>query len=610
MRFVWAVAAFVLAAILIGAGISQRTIFQGPPERTAQIQTSGSAPYTLIDGAVLTREPGVQRVALRGASALFVSYGRTADVKAWLSNVSYNDVTLDASGNTQTTVVAAAANAAQTVDPTDATNEQVATDAATPVPPTGSDLWLEEFSGSGALSSSLQVPQGMSVLVASDGKAAAPSTVTISWPLRASTPWAGPLIVLGGVFLLVGIVLYILAIRHSRRSRGPRRKAPPPLPVTEPIDLAIESPDRGVISSSPPSTRRSRGTRRLLALPIALVGVLAFAGCSADSWPVPDPSSSPSDSAAPTVPAGQPAPVVSSAQAQNIIARVRDTVGTADASLDANLAATRLAGAALAERQTNYTLRGKVSDMTALPAIPSGQVYPILPQAYDAWPRMVMAVVSDETDGKKTATIMMLQQQDPWSNYKLQYLGSLAGSTVLPDLAPDFVGATQIPPDFGLLSIAPDQLAAAYADLLTNGENSTSANLFDEQSDAFYASVQADRQKRLQEFNTTASTTGSFTFSAEAGSTTPLALATLESGAIVAVSVNEVDTVKPTGGDITIKFGDNKVVAALTGATESPTGVTSRYADQLFFYVPAQGSTDRIRLLGYSSNVLDAKVIQ
>ncbi|HAN26119.1 MAG TPA: glycosyl transferase, partial [Microbacterium ginsengisoli] len=100
-------AAFVLAAILIGAGISQRTIFQGPPERTTQIQTSGSAPYTLIDGAVLTREPGVQRVALRGASALFVSYGRTADVKAWLSNVSYNDVTLDASGNTQTTVVAA-----------------------------------------------------------------------------------------------------------------------------------------------------------------------------------------------------------------------------------------------------------------------------------------------------------------------------------------------------------------------------------------------------------------------------------------------------------------------------------------------------------------------
>ena len=48
----------------------------------------------------------------------------------------------------------------------------------------------------------------------------------------------------------------------------------------------------------------------------------------------------------------------------------------------------------------------------------------------------------------------------------------------------------------------------------------------------------------------------------------------------------------------------------LAGADQSATGFSTTFTDQLFFYVPGQGSNEKIRLLGYSSDILDAKVIK
>ncbi|MFT4211656.1 MAG: glycosyl transferase [Microbacterium sp.] len=600
MRFVWAVAAFFLAAILIGTGIAQRTVFHGADSDTAAVAT-GTAPYLLIDGTVMSMMTGTQTLDVSGDDGVVVAYGRTGDLTAWLSDQEYTSATVDDAGAIATTTVEPEADAAQAADPTD--TDQAETDATTARSPQDSDLWLGEYDDPTSVQTTLQIPAGMSVLVASDGSAPAPDSVTISWPRANATPWAGPLIVLGGLFLVAGIALYVLGIRHARRSRGPRRKAPPPLEATQPIDIAVESADKGVIAATP--ARRGLGRRRLIAAPLALVVPLVFTGCSADAWPqfASSPDATTSTSA---VDAGdQQQPAVTQAQAQQIVQRISDTVAQADANLDADLAATRLGGAALAARQTNYTLRSSISDYTALAAIPAGDLQIVLPQAYDDWPRTVLAVADTDT----TSTMMMLTQDDPWSNYKLVYVGDLGGSTELPALAPVYIGAAQVPPDSTFLAITPDSLAAAYADVLTNGANSTYAALFDEDTDTFSAQVAADRQTRLDEFNSTASSTGSMTFGAEAGSETPLALATLASGAIVAVTVNETDTVTPLDSDVVIKFDDNPTVKALTGASESQTGVTTTFVDQLFFYVPAQGSTDKIRMLGYSSSILSAKVI-
>ena len=629
VRFVWAVAAFVLATVMIGAGIAQRTIFQGPRTDTVAISVEEDVPFLLIDGGVLNRLPGTQTLRAQAEGDLFASYGRTADMEAWLSDATYARVTLDDSGELETAVVRPAhADAADdaAVDDTAAPADDAAADEAAAGDeaavegedaaaeksgrsPVGSDLWLDEYRQEGNLVAPLQLPEGMSVLVAADGTAPAPSSVTVTWPLQTSTPWAGPLIAGGAVLLVVGVVLYILGIRHARRKRGPRRKGLP-LPPTEPIDIAIDDPDgNGVISRSPAPTRRALagGRRAFAVIPVVAVTALLLSGCAADAWPELAPSPTPSPTATVIAPEGQQAPAVTNAQAERILTRIAETVAEADAALDGDLADTRLEGAALAARDTNYKLRSAIADYATPAPILAEPLEIVLPQAYDGWPRSVVAVADDEES--KTSSIMVLSQQDAWADYKLSYIGRLEASTTLPDLAPAYIGAPQVEPDSPFLLLPPDEIAAAYADVIDNGEDSASYDLFETEGDQLRASIAADRQRRLEEFNKTAASTGSLAFSSAAGPQAPFALQTVESGAIVAVNLNEIDTVKPTNADAVIKVGDNQTVKTLSGVDQSATGFATTFSDQVFFYVPGPGSTEKIRVLGYTSDILDAKVI-
>ena len=623
MRFVWAVAAFVLAAVMIGAGIAQRTVFQGPKTETAAISVDEEAPYLLIDGAVLNQLPGTQTLRAQGEGDIFASYGRTADMEAWLANSEYNHVTLSR-GEVETALVkpedaepaegGAAADgeaAAPTDGATDAAAEGTADaegETTSGLSPIGSDLWLDEFQQSDLLIAALQLPDEMSVLVATDGTAPAPSAVSVTWPLRTSTPWAGPLIVGGGILLAVGVFLYILGIRHARRSRGPRRKGLP-VPVTEPIDISVEDPDKGVISSRAPKRRAiTTGRRAFAVVPAVAVSALLFTGCSSDAWPQLAPTPTPSPTETVVAPEGQHAPAVTKAQAERILSRVAETVAEADTAMDGALAATRLEGAALAARETNYKLRAAIPDYAVPAPIVAKPLKIILPEARDGWPRSVIAVADDAES--KTSSIMVMTQQDAWSDYKLSYVGSLEASTSLPALAPAYIGAPQVEPDSPFLLLPPDQVAVAYADVINKGEDSEYYELFDAETDQLRASILADRQRRLDDFNQTAASTGSLEFGSTPGTQAPFALQTVESGAIVAVNIHELDTVKPTNADAVIKLETNPTVKTLSGVDQSATGFTTTFSDQVFFYVPGPGSDEKIRLLAYSSDILDAKVIK
>ncbi|WP_193751277.1 glycosyl transferase [Microbacterium testaceum] len=624
MRFVWAVVAFIIAAVMIGAGIAQRTVFQGPAETSQTIQTDQSTAYTMIDGAVLGSLPGAQTLRVDGDSNVFVSYGRTEDMRAWLSDAEYTSVTMGDQNTVETSVVeptvestpadsTTATDATGGTDATGTADTTTGTQTAGARSPVGSDLWLDEFEQTGTLTQTLQLPADMSVLVASDGQAPAPSTITVTWPVDNSTPWAGPLIVGGGVVLLIGLVLYVLGIRHVRRSRRPRRKGLP-LPVTEPISIA-DGEDKGMISESTRrrGTGRTRGAlgsgrRALIALPALGVSAALFAGCSADAWPQIAASDSPSPSATVIVPEGQFPPAVTEAQAQRIVSKISQTVAQADAAMDATAAETRLTGPALAERKTNYTLRAAIPDRPALPAIPAEPVQITLPQTTNAWPRTVMTVVESADASAPTTTIMMMTQDDPWSEYRASYVGNLEASTNLPELAAPYVGATQVPPDSSFLVMPPNELATAYADLINNGQNSASWSKFDTANDLLLPAIEENKKKRTDELNQTGAGTAEISFTASAGPTDPIALATLDTGAIVAVNVYESDTAKPTNADAVIKLDNNPAVKALTGVDQSATGFTTTYSDQIFFYVPSQGSDDPIRLLGYRSSLLEAKV--
>lgn len=613
MRFVWAVVAFVLAAVLIATGIAQRTIFLGPKDVTAELSVKAPQAYTLIDSAVLRAHPGEQTLVAHGDGTIFVAQARTADLQAWLSDTSFNRITLGKDGKTSVKVVE------PTVEPADP--------RATGRNPAGSDLWLDSTSDKKSLIERMQVPEGVSVLVASDGKADAPAELTLKWPLDTATPWAGPLMVAGGIFLLLGLVLYVLAIRHSRRGRGPRRKAPPPLPHTEPIDVAgraeIEhaeagSPDRPAESGSDDEAgskatsgdaareRRAARPRRRALLLLPAVGVTAalLTGCTPDIWPQAATSPTPSPTETQAVEAGQQAPAVTEAQAARILEGISATLADADKNLDVTKAETRLEGAALDARKTAYSVRKTVSDF-ALPAtIPADKIKILVPQAYDSWPRTVLMLVEHGTDEKVAPLIMTMTQSDPWSNYKISSVAEMQAAAKLPNMAPAWLGAKLTPPDSPFLATEPAKLAAEFANVIDQGDKSEFYDTFDKTALAFAKSIQDSRaalQKALKDAN--ADTTSSLTFAANAGPEKPVSMSSIDSGAIVAVTVNDSQTIKPTSADAVIKLDKNPSAKALTGVDQSATGFVSVYGVQLFFAVPAQGSEDKITLLAASQQL-------
>lgn len=614
MRFVWAVVSFVIAAVLISAGIAQRTVFLGPTSEQVSVAEGATTPYVLIDGEVLGRLPGAQTLVAKGEGTLFGAYGRTLDMKAWLADADYTHVTLaDDEEIASETVLAAQAS------PTDSDAQIAATAALVaaglPAPqsgvPSGSDLWLDEFTDTGSLIKQLALPDDMSVLLATDGTAAAPAEITLEWPIDNSTPWAGPLMVLGGIALAVGVLFYILGIRHMRRSRGPRRRGTPVGPETAAIETT-SAEDKGVISTS----KRGRKLRRIaIAVPVVAGSIAVMTGCTADAWPKLD-AATPSPTPTQTIvaPEDQESPVVTEAQAERIIERVAATVAAADTAANISLASSRMGGAALNERAANYTLRAALPSEPALSAVPAKPYRIILPQAIDGWPRTIMAVWNDEADTTNPPRIMMLTQQDAWSAYKLQYIGQMEASAEIPALPPADIGANLVRLDSSLLKLAPDKLATAYAEIIDQGAAAPNAALFDTETDAFLVKIAQGRTDRLAAFNATANKdgvkTGELSFAARAGSTTPIALQTLHSGAIVAVTVNEYDVAKPTDAAAVIKIDASPRLVAFTGLKQSAKGFQTTYGDQLFFYVPGQGSDEKITLIGFASNILTAEEIK
>lgn len=633
MRFVWAVVAFVLATLLIGAGIAQRTIFMGPTAVQAEVSVDDPAPYLLVDGAVLRQHPGKQTILIRGEGDIFAAYGRTADLEAWLSDATYNSITPGEAGDTDSTLI----------EPTIEEDEPVAEDGAaaedeasaeTGRNPAGSDLWLDSFSEPGQLITDMQLPEGMSVLIAKDGTADAPDDIVISWPLDNSTPLAGPLISAGAAMLLLGIVMYVLAIRYQRRGRGPRRKGIGPLPATEAIDIAVEpaagrkgieatvpesnGPENAAdadAEDTPPKTERRALTqrRRMLALPALGLAALMFTGCSSDSWPQFG-SATPTPSPSPTViaPENQKPPAVTEAQASRILVNIAATLEEADAAKDIDLAGTRLSGAALEARATDYKLRTELPDRPLPSTIPTDAIEVLLPQATDEWPRTVLVLSKSKSDDTVPPVILTMTQADPWTNYKVANVAEMQASAEVPTLAPAWLGTSLITENAAaFLALAPDAVASAFADVVDAGEKSEYYGLFDPVAITLAESIKDSREAVNQGLvDKGAAETSKISFDIVPSSADPVALATLDSGAIVAVSMVDSETITPTSDDAVIRFGENPEAKALTGVEEASKGVETSYGLQLFFSVPTQGSTAQIRLLAVHQDILDVKVIK
>lgn len=618
MRFVAAIVSFVIAFGLIGLGIAQRTVFAEGDRVTSEATAEQDAPITIIDGSALNARDGRQKLEIGNAldDQVFAAYGRTGDLIAWAGDTSYNYVTYDAETKSLTT-------------------EYVRGDTQEAIDPAGSDLWIGEYSKEGAVEFTVNLPEDVSVIVLSDGFEPAPSTLSVTWAVDNRAPWSGPLLVGGVLFLLLGLGLYLWALAHLRKTRGPRRKPPkqvsgPKLPSRPRYNYrkavkAVRSKPKAIEN---PRGRRSAG-RMTAVLPVVLVSAVVLSGCSADNWPdfitgrVSDAVPTPSATALASAEVTQ-TPAVTVPQLEEIVKEISVVAAEADASRDPELAKTRFTGAALQLREANYAMRTVDNSLPAVTAIPAGPVQVTLPQQSDVWPRTVFTVIqkpasdppaptstdaaSEEAPAEETPaedavipTALMLVQESPREAYKVAYSVVLEANAVLPDLAAATVGSVRQDPANKMLVLPPGQLAAAYADVMMLGVKSEFYELFDYEGDALLPGVGAEaKAARAAELSTT--TLGHSTV-ASVGE--PIAMSSLNAGAIVTVSTAEVETAKPKeSGAILSPSAGTK---ALSGVTKTTAGVSATYAYQLLFYVPPAASDQKIRLLGFSEGLVAAK---
>lgn len=578
MRFVLAIVSFMLAAGMIGFGIAQQTILATPDEVSVSAETDGAAPLTVVNGAAFNAYPGNQTISVTGPGRIVAAYGSTSDVLAWVGDASYNMVTIDPeTGDLATETIRG--------------SEQEVPD------PYDSDLWLENYTADNKLALTVKIPADVSFILAADGVDPAPNAVSLSWPLDNSTPWATPLIMGGAAILLLGLVFLMWAVHHMRRAGGPRRKPQkmPKVPRKPRYKPSKRSVKAGESSSLNTTTR--------IAVPAVLLSALILSGCTVTSTsetsrdagaPIPTPTSTSGGSETPS-------PGVSVRQVEKIVARVSAVSLEADESRDTDLIETRFTEAALEFRLANYKMRKADSSISSPIAIPDGPVQLTLPQQTDSWPRTVFTIILDETDSTVAPIALFLEQASPRENYKVSYSMNLEPSVVFPDVAAASVGTSRLAADSGLLRSSPTEVAVDYAEILEQDVDSDSYLDFEAEGDSLRVNVGlAVKKKEKSQLSSTAT----LTYGHELGSADPIAMATIDAGAIVAVHLYETKVAKPKEDGSAVTFsGQTK---ALSGISITEAGIKSTYGDQLLFYVPAAGSGEKIVLLGYTQGLVAA----
>jgi hypothetical protein len=612
VRFIAAISAFVLAAVLLGTGLAQKIFFSGPEFTAISAAVEPAAPYIVINGEVLKSHDGLQTVTASGAEDSFIGYGRTSDVLAWLegsdyATITYNPTTAELSSQ----LVVSSANVAAEDGATTGTLPESAAETSPETPvtntivnPAGSDLWFGERGGSNDVSLAMNADANMSVIIASDGVANAPADVRLSWPIPNQTPYSTGFIILGGVFLVVGLLLLVWALMKMKNQHGPKRRARVSRMPKPPKPRQNRQISRG---SAPKILTPARGRRALenrsafVIIPVGLTLVLGLSSC-ASGFQTGQGVATPTPTA--SVKPGQevPLPDVTEPQLARILSRISETVAAADKDLDATTAATRLVGPALRIRAANYTIRSADGNVEALPAIPASPVTFVMPQATDSWPRYVFTVIQDVNDPTVPTTGLVLVQQSPRENYHVLYSVTLEPKAIVPEVAPASVGSAVVAPDSKLLLLEPDQVALAYGDILMKGDASAYAGLFDASVDSLRDQIGLPYKDAKR---AAVGDKASLDFTQKIGAGEAVSLATNNSGAIVLVNLNEIETIRPTEAGATVNAeGQTKILA---GIASSGTGIESTYGIQLAFYVPPLGSDEKISFLGFSQGLIAAK---
>ncbi len=568
MRVKTAVPIIIAGVLLMLIGIGQRT-FWAPPETVTFSVPAGAetGPVTVIDAAARNNDAGDVDITVKSGGPFTLAVGRAADVDAWVGDAAHLRVTGVGDEELET---------------------EFTEGEATVPDPRGADLWTSEETAEGSVSHSWINPAegDFSILLVSDGTAAAPSDISITEPNDASTPLAVPLIVAGALIAVLGIALLFV----TPRSTGSGRGRPTPAPEGSRAYLRQQRAGAG------------RGARaRRMVHPVAVAAAALLAGTAvagpAAAQPAIQQQTKPAEGGSGE---GKPgAPAVLEPQLERILDSVATTVAEADAAADSKLLQPRTAGAALELRTAGYAVRAKDKKASApAPVAGSPVLTRIVPTAGE-WPRTVVALTKGE--GNPVPQALVLTQEEPRTNYKLVSAIQMLPGTTFPASAAD--GALkELAPDAGDgLAMAPQAAVAAIADFLTSPKGkhkeTFEANSFADAITGFQSGVVADRDN--------AAATISFRHVAQAPNTR--ALGTEDGGAVVFGYLKHTYSSVPKGRGDSIDL-NGTIYETLTGREKTEKGIDVDYGEAVMMYVPPAGSKDKIRVIGAAQQLLAAKL--
>ncbi|MDI3212934.1 hypothetical protein [Arthrobacter sp. AL12] len=606
LRFKTAVALVLLGLLTLLAGIGQKT-FWAPPETVTATAPSGAtaAPLTVFDEKLRTLHNGTVTINVKGEGSFMLAAGRPDDVDAWVGAAAHN-------------TVSGVSEDGKALQLTHADGE------ATAPSPAGSDLWVSTENASGELKYNWTPPADgdWALLLATDGTKPAPASITMTFPNDTSTPWAIPLMVIGGLLILAGAALLVLKPKTGTRpgnsdtdntgpgnsgsgggepATGSKRTAPQgsegaaPKPATPqnaaPKNAAPKNASQQLTAAPVTVTQRLRRSGTVVAVLTATA--VAGSGVAAQASQTPAPSPATSSAAAEQAPAS---PVVVDAQFRRILEQVASAVDAGDAAKDASKLEPRVAGPELEVRTQNYKIRSQVGSYEPRMPVRATKLLTTVVTEQRTWPRTVMAVT--QGDGNVVPQLLTLTQASPRENYKLVLTTPLQPGTTFPGIAR---GGTETlaPADKTGLLYSGEEALGGLGDRLNSADSAFKDKLAEGASSPYIADTLA-----YQADVVSSGVNGTFSFTHKMVPESVVVFRTADGGAL---AMGRLDfafdgTPKAAGDKLTI--GDD--AAALAGAKETSTGMVLKFAESVAVYIPPAGSQDPMKLVAATRGLVGA----
>ncbi|MDP9984979.1 hypothetical protein J2S98_000116 [Arthrobacter oryzae] len=594
MRLKTAAALVLLGLLTLLAGIGQRTIWAPSETFTASAPAdAAAAPLTVIDQKLRTLHGGTVKINIQGDGNFMLASGRPDDVNAWVGKTAHNTI----SGVSED-------EKSLQVDHTDG-------DAAAPNP-AGSDLWVSSENAGGELEYTWTPPADgeWTLLLASDGTKPAPASVSMTFPNDTSTPWAVPLMVLGSLLIVAGIVLALLAARrkngedagdstdgdisdggsssYARRARARKAKSADAGSQNE-GSLNPDTSNAGNQNQAPSSSSSK------VTMVAAAVAAAVLAG-SATAAQAATPSPQPSGSASSPAKEASGLPVLLDAQFRRILEQVSSATDAGDAAKDAAKLAGRVGGPELEIRTQNYKIRSQVGSYEPRMPVRSTKLLTYVVTSDRNWPRSVLAVTQGE--GNVVPQILTLVQKSPRENYKLTETTPLQPGTTFPNISRGGTETLAASDKSGLL-YSGEEAMSGLADRLTSADSPFKDKLVEGQSSPYIAdtlSYQAEVVKSGQN--------GNFSFTHKVVPENTVVFRTADGGALVLGRINFGFEGTPKAAGDKLSIGDD--AAALAGGKETTTGMVLSFAESMALYVPPAGSTDPMKLVAATRGLVGA----